>query len=130
MKEIPTVTERFRPVGWDPLAADDPFFVEVSADRLTHMRILDGDSEVVGNQLIWMFARPVETRSCVGCYEERDTTTRPDHFPLAAKTSPVKLLPSGGESSYRAKAWLKGTLPDEAEKRLRVVLAVNLTGRY
>jgi hypothetical protein len=40
------------------------------------------------------------------------------------------MLPVGDEFSYRAKAWLKGTLPDEAERRTRVVRAVNLVDRY
>lgn len=42
----------------------------------------------------------------------------------------VKCLPTGGEFSYRAKAWLKGILPDECEERTRTVRAVNLIGRY
>jgi hypothetical protein len=66
----------------------------------------------------------------VRCYEERDSTPLPGHFALAAMVSPVKMLPAGDEFSYRAKAWLKGTLPDEAERRTRVVRAVNLIGRY
>ncbi|MHC4646856.1 MAG: HEAT repeat domain-containing protein [Planctomycetota bacterium] len=119
-----------RVLGTAPLAADGSFFVEVPADRLLQIQILDSDREVVGNQLIWMFTRPGETRSCIGCHEKRDTTTLPNHFPVAAKIPPVRMLPSGGELSYRAKAWLKGTLPDEAERRLRVVRAVNLIGRY
>jgi HEAT repeat protein len=119
-----------RILGTAPLAADGSFFVEVPADRLIHIQILDSDREVVGNQLIWMFVRPDETRSCVGCHEKRDTTTLPNHFALAAKTGAVRMLPTGGEFSYRAKAWLKGTLPDEAERRTRVVRAVNLIGRY
>jgi len=119
-----------RVLGTAPLAADGSFFVEVPADRLIHMQILDSDREVVGNQLIWMFARPGETRSCVGCHEDRNNTTLPNHFPQAAETAPVQMLPTGGEFSYRAKAWLKGTLPDETERRLRVVRAVNLIGRY
>jgi hypothetical protein len=119
-----------RVLGTAPLAADGSFLVEVPADRLIHIQILDSDREVVGNQLIWMFARPGETRSCVGCHEKRGSTTLPDHFALAATVSPVKMLPVGDEFSYRAKAWLKGTLPDEAERRTRVVRAVNLVGRY
>ncbi|MHC4155725.1 MAG: HEAT repeat domain-containing protein, partial [Planctomycetota bacterium] len=53
-----------RVLGTAPLAADGSFLVEVPADRLIHIQILDSDREVVGNQLIWMFARPGETRSC------------------------------------------------------------------
>jgi 3-isopropylmalate/(R)-2-methylmalate dehydratase large subunit len=54
----------------------------------------------------------------------------PDHFAPTAKIEPVKMLPNGDEFSYRAKAWLKGYLPDEAEERTRTVRAVNLIGRY
>jgi hypothetical protein len=113
-----------------PLAADGSFFVEVPADRLLHLQILDSDRRVVGNQLFWMYARPGETRSCVGCHEQRDSTHLPDHFAPTLKTEPVRLLPSGGEFTYRAKAWLKGILPDEAEERNRVVRAINLIGRH
>lgn len=66
----------------------------------------------------------------MGCHEKRDSTTLPSHFALAATVPPVKMLPVGDEFSYRAKAWLKGTLPDEAERRTRVVRAVKLIGRY
>ncbi|MHC4212108.1 MAG: HzsA-related protein, partial [Planctomycetota bacterium] len=117
-------------LGTTPLAADGSFFIEIPADRIFHFQILDADREVVGNQLIWMFARPGETKSCIGCHEKRDNATLPNHFPQAAKIPPVKLLPTGGEFSYRAKAWLKGTLPDEAERRTRVTRAVNLIARY
>ncbi len=119
-----------RVLGTTPLAADGSFFVEIPADRIFHFQILDADREVVGNQLIWMFARPGETKSCIGCHEKRDNATLPNHFPQAAKIPPIKLLPTGSEFSYRAKAWLKGTLPDEAERRTRVTRAVNLIARY
>ena len=39
-------------------------------------------------------------------------------------------LPIGGEFTYRTKAWPKGMLPDETERQLRVVRAVNVIGRY
>jgi HEAT repeat protein len=119
-----------RILGTMPLAADGSFFVKVPADRLLHLQILDSDRRVVGNQLFWMYARPGETRSCVGCHEQRDRTHLPDHFARTAKIPPVNMLPSGDEFSYRAKAWLKGVLPDEAEERTRTVRAVNLMARY
>jgi len=40
-----------------------------------------------------------------------------------------RLLPSGDEFSYRAKAWFKGHLPAEIDERTRTVHAVNLLGR-
>jgi hypothetical protein len=119
-----------RVLGTAPLGADGSFHVEVPADRLIHMQVLDSDRRVVGNQLIWMYARPGETRSCVGCHEKPDTNHLPNHFAPTAKTEPIRMLPDGGEFTYRAKAWLKGTLPDETEERARVVRAINLIGRH
>ncbi|MHC4504771.1 MAG: HzsA-related protein [Planctomycetota bacterium] len=120
-----------RVLGTVPLAADGSFFVEVPADRLIHLQVLDSDRRVVGNQQIWMYVRPGETRSCVGCHERPDTTppSGTGRFPRAARTSPVKCLPTGGEFTYRAKFWNKGTLTDEGEERTRTVRAVNLLGR-
>ena len=110
------------------LAADGSFFVEVPADRLLHFQVLDSDRRVVGNQLTWIYARPGETRSCVGCHERRHTTPPPSR-PLAASYPPITLLPSDDDFNYRAKAWFKGHLPAEIEERTRTVRAVNLLGR-
>lgn len=119
-----------RILGTVPLAADGSFHVEVPADRLIHFQILDSDRRVVGNQLAWIYARPGETRGCVGCHETPDST--PDHRlapPLSVASPPIPCLPTGGEFSYRAKAWQKGELGDETEERTRTVNAVNLPGR-
>jgi HEAT repeat protein len=118
-----------RVLGTVPLAADGSFYVEIPADRLVHCQVLDSDRRVVGNQLIWMYARPGETKSCVGCHEFPDTTPVTARVSQSARTAPLKCLPTGGEFSYRAKAWRKGTLPEEAEERTRTVRAVNLPGR-
>ncbi len=120
-----------RILGTTPLAADGSFSIETPADRLLHLQILDSDRRVVGNQLIWMYGRPGEKRSCAGCHEKPDTTGRTlaGGFPQAAKLPPVKCLPTGGEFSYRAKFWNKGTLTDEGEERTRTARAVSLIGR-
>jgi len=75
-----------------------------------------------------MYGRPGETRSCIGCHERPDTTavTPVNRFPRAQSTEPIECLPRGGEFSYRAKFWNKGTLSDEGEERTRTVRAVNL----
>jgi len=118
-----------RVLGTVPLAADGSFSLEVPADRLIHCQVLDSDRRVVGNQLIWMHVRPGERRSCVGCHERPDATMLPTHRPQALRIAPVKCLPTGGELSYRAKFWNKGTLSDEGEERTRTVRAVSLIGR-
>jgi HEAT repeat protein len=119
-----------RILGTVPLRADGSFYVEVPADRFLHMQVLDADRRVVGNQQIWMYARPGETRSCVGCHESSDTTAGPQRFARTVRQDPVPCLPTGGEFTYRAKMWNKGHLPDEGEQRTRTVHAVNLIGRY
>lgn len=120
-----------RVLGTVPLAADGSFFVEVPADRLIHCQVLDSDRRVVGNQLVWMYARPGETRSCVGCHESPDSAPPPtERFVAGAHLEPLACLPVGGEFNYRAKAWQKGTLASETEERTRTVQAINLLGRY
>jgi len=118
-----------RILGTTPLASDGSFYVEIPADRLVHIQILDSDRRVLGNQTFWLYARPGETRSCVGCHEDRNNTAQPGHFAQAAQTTPVSMLPSGDEFSYLAKAWMKGWLPDEIEERTRTVRAINMMGR-
>jgi len=117
-----------RVLGTAPLAADGSFCVELPADRLVHLQVLDSDRRVVGNQLTWIYVRPGETKSCVGCHENPHATPSPAE-PLALRAAPLKFLPTGGEFAYRAKAWFKGSLPAEIEERTRTVHAVNLFGR-
>jgi len=109
-----------------PLAADGSFHVEVPADRLLHFQVLDSDRRVVGNQLTWIYARPGERRSCVGCHEPPDSPPPLLLRPQASEVPPLRCLPDGDELRYRAKAWLKGKLPPEVEERQRTVRAVNL----
>jgi hypothetical protein len=117
-----------RVLGTAPLAPDGSFHVQVPADRLLQIQVLDSDRHVVGNQLTWIYPRPGETKSCVGCHENPNTTPRGD-VPLALQYPPLDFLPSGDEFRYRAKAWFKGHLPADIERRTRTVRAVNLMGR-
>lgn len=117
-----------RVLGMAPLAPDGSFYVEVPADRLMHFQVLDSDRRVLGNQLTWIYPRPGETKSCVGCHENPHTTTA-GNDPIASHYPPLDFLPKTGQFTYRAKAWFKGRLPDEIEERTRTVRAVNLMGR-
>lgn len=118
-----------RVLGTAPLAADGSFFLELPADRLVHLQVLDSDRRVIDNQLTWISARPGETKSCVGCHEDPHSTAASSRQPLALQGGPLPFLPRGGEFSYRAKAWFKGSLPPEIEERTRTVHAVNLLAR-
>ena len=113
-----------------PLAADGSFHVEVPADRLLQLQVLDSDRRVLGNQTFWMYARPGETRSCIGCHEKPDIVMAPGEVARSLLAAPLQAMPTGDEFSYRAKFWLKGDLPDEAEERTRTARAVNLIARH
>src|SRR5262249_8566509 len=90
-----------RILGTFPLAADGSFYVEVPADRLLHLQVLDSDRHVVGNQTFWMYARPGETRGCVGCHEPSDVSLPSKGDVMALKTSAFQALPKGNEFVYR-----------------------------
>lgn len=117
-----------RVLGVAPLAADGSFYAEVPADRLLHLQVLDSDRRVVGNQLTWIYPRPGETKSCVGCHEPPHATAS-GRYPRAATHAPLDFLPRGDEFVYRAKAWFKGSLPAAIEESTRTVRAVNLLAR-
>jgi hypothetical protein len=117
-----------RVLGVAPLAADGSFYVEAPADRLLHFQVLDSDRRVMGNQLTWIYARPGETKSCVGCHEHPHGTTRAG-IGQALRAAPLKFLPRDDNFTYRAKAWFKGHLPSEIEERTRTIRAVNLLAR-
>lgn len=118
-----------RVLGTAPLAADGSFHLELPADRLVHLQVLDSDRRVVGNQLTWIYARPDQTKSCAGCHEDPHTATLPKQNALALRSPALSFLPTGHEFTYRAKAWMKGHLPAEVEERTRTVRAVNLLAR-
>ncbi len=118
-----------RVLGTVPLASDGSFYVEAPADRLLHFQVLDSDRRVVGNQLTWIYTRPGETKSCVGCHEPTQSAARLNSS-LASHYEPIRLMPHAGEFRYRAKAWFKGYLPADIEERTRTVRAVNLLGRW
>jgi hypothetical protein len=110
------------------VAPDGSFSVELPADRLVHIQVLDADGYVVGNELNWHYVRPGETKGCVGCHERPDAASSAEYrLPLALQSPPVRCLPVG-EMLYRAKNWVK-QIDDENEERKRTVNAINVIGR-
>jgi hypothetical protein len=119
-----------RVLGTVPLAADGSFHLEVPADRFFHIQVLDSDRHVVGNELIWQYARPGETKGCFGCHEGPNTAPRRlEQFPQATQQVPLPALPRGNDMRYRAKMWHKGDAPWPREERMRTVNSVTLLGR-
>jgi hypothetical protein len=119
-----------RVLGTVPLASDGSFALEVPADHLFHLQVLDSDKRVLANELIWQYARPGEQKGCIGCHQKPDTSpSMHRNFPSALRLPAVKCLPYGNEIRYRAKVWFKGWVPDEREERMRTVNSINILGR-
>ncbi|MDR1053375.1 MAG: HEAT repeat domain-containing protein [Planctomycetaceae bacterium] len=117
-----------RDLGTVPLASDGSFAVEVPADRFIALQVLDGDRNVVGNQLIWMNVRPGENKGCIGCHEPADTAI-PPKLSQAFRAKRPTILPSGETFNFHAKVWFKGHLPEEREERQRTTQSANWFAR-
>jgi len=66
--------EQKRILGVAPVAPDGSFSVEVPADTTLFLQTLDANGMAIENQLTWMWVRPGETRMCIGCHEDRNTS--------------------------------------------------------
>jgi hypothetical protein len=117
-----------RDLGTIPLASDGSFAVEVPADRFIALQVLDGDRNVVGNQLIWMNVRPGENKGCIGCHEPADTAI-PPKLSQAFRANRPQILPTATPFNFHAKAWFKGHLPEEREERQRTTQSANWFAR-
>jgi hypothetical protein len=117
-----------RDLGTIPLAVDGSFAVDVPADRFIALQVLDGDRNVVGNQLVWMNVRAGENKGCIGCHEPAETAVSATQ-PLAIHASRPIILPTGEPLRFHAKAWFKGHLPEEREERQRTVQSANWFAR-
>ncbi|MDR0392022.1 MAG: HEAT repeat domain-containing protein [Planctomycetaceae bacterium] len=117
-----------RDLGIVPLAADGSFMVEVPADRFIALQVLDGDRNVVGNQITWMNVRPGENKGCIGCHEPAEIAV-PSTPSLATRAPSPIVLPIGEPLQFHAKIWFKGHVPDEREERQRTVQSANWFAR-
>ena len=96
-------------LGTVPLAPDGSFYVEVPADRPLALQAVDAQGRGVVNEMTWIYVRPGELRSCVGCHQPRQRTPEPSAGALAARAAPWR-------SSVRAELTATGatTRPTEA----------------
>ena len=60
-------------VGYAPVEKDGSFHMEVPADTVLCLQTLDENDMAIETQLTWVWARPGETRTCIGCHEDRET---------------------------------------------------------
>ncbi len=61
-------------LGTVPLAPDGSFHVRVPADKPLAIQLVDGEGRSVVNEMSWIYVRPGERRTCIGCHEPKHTT--------------------------------------------------------
>ena len=89
-------------LGTVPLAADGSFAVEVPADTPIAFQAVDAEGRSELNEMSWIFVRPGETRSCVGCHQPRQVAPSvPLQSVQALRVKPLALLGTGDPLSFR-----------------------------
>ena len=112
-------------LGTAPLAPDGSFHVRVPADRALALQAVDAEGRGVVNELTWIYVRPGEQRTCVGCHSPRASAPGLGE-PLAARLEPVALLGQGEAHSYRGNNAANGGVLNLQLDRFREVASINL----
>ncbi len=73
-----------RVLGRAPVAGDGSFFVEIPADTSVALELTDPDGRVIAAMHTWIYVRPGESRTCVGCHHVRKVSGPPRSYPRAA----------------------------------------------
>ena len=58
-------------LGSVPLAPDGSFSIEVPADVPLALQAVDAEGRSELNEMSWIYVRPGEQRSCIGCHHSR-----------------------------------------------------------
>lgn len=112
-------------LGTVPVAEDGSFFAEIPADRPVALQAVDGEGRAVINELSWIYARPGEMRSCIGCHAPVDSA--PGRTPgIAVRSRPLKLTGQGAPHRFRANNGANGGIVNLQLDKFREVVAINL----
>ncbi|MEZ6079921.1 MAG: HEAT repeat domain-containing protein [Pirellulaceae bacterium] len=89
-------------LGTVPLSPDGSFYIEVPANTPLSLQMVDAEGRSELNEMSWIYVRPGEQRSCVGCHQQRQAVSSPDsRLAAALQTPPLKLLGQGTPHRFR-----------------------------
>jgi HEAT repeat protein len=89
-------------LGTVPLAEDGSFFAEVPADTPLALQAVDAEGRSELNEMSWIYVRPGERRSCVGCHQPRETAPPASLSPAQAlATAALRLTGQGDPHRFR-----------------------------
>jgi hypothetical protein len=114
-------------LGTVPIAPDGSFYVEVPADTPLALQAVDAEGRSELNEMSWIYVRPGERRSCVGCHAGR-TATPPLDIGLsqAMRARPLKLLGQGETHRFRGNNSGVTGMMDLQFERFRETASLNL----
>jgi HEAT repeat protein len=89
-------------LGTVPLAPDGSFSIEVPADMPLALQAVDAEGRSELNEMSWIYVRPGERRSCLGCHHPRGASPALDVRPsLALGVRPLRLTGQGQSHRFR-----------------------------
>lgn len=112
-------------LGLVPLAPDGSFCVRVPADRPLFLQAVDAEGRPVVNELSWIYVRPNETRSCVGCHAPKRNAPSAG-VALSALRPPAELLSCSVSHRFRANNAANGGVLNLQFDRFREVASIDL----
>lgn len=113
-------------LGTVPLASDGSFHVQVPADRAIAIQAVDAEGRAVINELSWIYVRPGERRSCVGCHSQRAASPRLADISVAGRCTPISLTAQGDPHRFRGNNAGNGGVLNLQMDRFREAAAINL----
>ena len=114
-------------LGTVPVAPDGSFYAEVPADMPLTLQAVDAEGRSELNEMSWIYVRPGERRSCVGCHAPRGAVSPPEsRLSQALEARPLKVLGQGRPHRFRGNnAGVTGMMDLQFE-RFREVASLNL----
>ncbi len=113
-------------LGTVPLAPDGSFHIEVPADTPLALQLVDAEGRSELNEMSWIYVRPGERRSCVGCHESpRSAPLRSGHTALALEVPPLRLSDDGEPHRFRGNNAAVTGLMELQFDRFREVAGLN-----
>jgi HEAT repeat protein len=89
-------------LGTVPLAPDGSFSIEVPADMPIMMQAVDAEGRSELNEMSWIYVRPGEKRSCIGCHHPRSVAPAAEsRLSQSLKVKPLKILGQGQAHRFR-----------------------------
>jgi HEAT repeat protein len=114
-------------LGTVPIRPDGSFAVEVPADVPLAFQAVDAEGRSELNEMSWIYVRPGEVRSCIGCHEPRQAAP-PAHsrFGEMFRTPPLKLIDRGDLHRWRGNNSGVSGMMDLQFERFRETASLNL----